>query len=82
MTAKSLFRQYYGYGHDQAVLRRKYEGELAWGWRRELGAWQDIAGSAWDAARPSTGDRSYASYDVLLKLGQRAGFLRGLVANR
>lgn len=81
MTGKSLLRQYYGYGHDQAVLRRKYDGELEWGWRRELDAWRDLGSSVWEAARPS-GDRTYARYDILLKLGQRAGFLKGSLATR
>jgi mycofactocin glycosyltransferase len=82
VTAKSLLRQYYGYGHDQAVLLRKYEGELDWGWRRELEAWKDLGSTVRGAARASSADRSYASYDVLLKLGQRAGFLSGLAASR
>jgi GT2 family glycosyltransferase len=79
MTAKSLFRQYHGYGHDQALLCRKY-GELQWGWKHEVGAWRDLGRSVFDVARASDGDRSYASYDVLLKLAQRTGFLRGLAA--
>ena len=80
-SARTLFWQYYGYGHDQALLRSKYP-DLLWSWRRELQAWQDVGRSIWVAASAPRAKRTYAAYDVLLKLGQRAGFVKGFLATR
>jgi hypothetical protein len=59
---------------------------LAWGWRQEWDALVDLAASAWSAARvrgrrggrhePRI-DASYPYFDLIRKLGQRLGFVRG-----
>jgi GT2 family glycosyltransferase len=73
-----LFRQQQAYGRNHAALLRKYPGNLAWTWGDELAAWRDIGKTVREAGRLGFG-RSYPSIDLVRKLGQRVGFLQGLV---
>ena len=85
VTSRALFRQNYRNGRGQAVLRRKYPGELPWGWRRELTAWSDLLRAAWQATwaaswlpgRARLADPYYPWFDFVRKSGQRLGFVRG-----
>lgn len=85
-TAAGLFHQQVRNGRGWALLHRRYPHLAAWNWRRELGAWADLGRSAVHtagaqlrtSARPGAEmERELARYDLLLKLGQRIGFLHG-----
>lgn len=90
MNAAQLFRQQVGSGGGQAMLRRKYPGELGWTWADELSAWRDIWATAWLAARAfaSGGPARHSMrfyfpfYDFVRKLAQRVGFLDGMLFGR
>ena len=47
-------------------------------WREEVAAWRDIAKTARETRRAGFGG-SYPSIDLVRKLGQRIGFLEGLL---
>jgi glycosyltransferase involved in cell wall biosynthesis len=88
---RRFFRQQIGAGGGVAMLRRKYPQELPWTWGDELGAWRDLVVTGWTAAEVyafggAAGRRSmrfyFPFYDFIRKLGQRFGFLYGLVAGR
>jgi GT2 family glycosyltransferase len=90
-SARGLFRQHFGYGRGQARLVRKHPRLVSWGWRSEARAWADIAAGSRELAEtlvrerrgsPGSVDVLYPYFDLVRKLGQRAGFLRGLVADR
>lgn len=83
-TAGGLFRQQMRNGRGWVLLARRYPDRAPWGWRRELAAWADLGRSALRAVgteasargrRGAERDREYARLDLLLKLGQRIGFL-------
>jgi GT2 family glycosyltransferase len=83
MTSLDLFRQNLRNGRGWAILHRRHPHRAAWSARRELGAWGDIGSTALDAARarlsakgsePEPDDRHL---DLVLKLGQRLGFVEG-----
>jgi GT2 family glycosyltransferase len=84
LTQQALWTQHVGYARGQAVLSRNHPERAPWGWRREIGAWLDLGGSAWKvlggwALRLRTGDEMtfyYPYYDFVRKLAQRFGFLR------
>ena len=86
LRESDLFRQHVGYGRGQAALRRKYPQILPWGWRQECAAIADLGRTAYAAAKAragrtgrgrSAGDASFPYFDLIRKLGQRIGFLRG-----
>jgi glycosyltransferase involved in cell wall biosynthesis len=87
LTSRALFHQNLRNGRGWALLHRRYPERAAWGPRDELAAWADICRSALDAAlapiwarRSSSANRDdYPQLDFLLKLGQRLGFLQGLL---
>jgi GT2 family glycosyltransferase len=76
-----LFRQQRTYGRSHAALLRKYPDNLAWTWGDEVTAWRDIGKTAQEAGRLGFGG-SYPSIDLVRKLGQRVGFLEGLVREK
>jgi GT2 family glycosyltransferase len=87
-SVRELFRRHVGYGHGQASLLRKHPNLISWGWRPEARAWADVAASVRDLAVTlarrrgvpwSSPEVQYPSLDLVRKLGQRLGFLRGLV---
>ena len=86
-----LFRQHVGYGRGQVRLMRKHPRQLSWDWRREAAAWRDLAASGRELAAalvrnhngdPHPMDADYHCLDLVRKLGQRVGFLHGLVTDR
>jgi glycosyltransferase involved in cell wall biosynthesis len=88
---RQFFRQQLGTGGGEALLRRKYPGEMPWTWANELRAWRDIWGTGWSAAKAyafggSAGRRSmhfyFPFYDFIRKFAQRVGFLYGLVGGQ
>jgi GT2 family glycosyltransferase len=92
MTSGDLFRQNLRNGRGWALLHRRHPHRAAWGARNELAAWADIGRTAFDAVltpmrsrrgRESASEPDYRHLDLVLKLGQRLGFvegrLRGLV---
>lgn len=87
-TVRQMFRQQMRNGRGQALLARKHPAQLGWGWRRELGAWQDIGATAWRAARlrarrvgpPEPEDGIDPFVDGVRKLAQRLGYLRQTLA--
>jgi GT2 family glycosyltransferase len=76
-----LFRQQMLYGRNHARLLRKYPGHVGWTWGDEFAAWRDIAQTAREARRAGFGG-SYPSIDLVRKVGQRVGFLEGLVREK
>jgi GT2 family glycosyltransferase len=86
MTPMGLFRQNHRNGRGWALLHQRYPERAAWGPREELAAWADLGRTALDAAlspvrtrgapRPAK-ERDYRQLDLLLKLGQRLGFVHG-----
>jgi GT2 family glycosyltransferase len=85
-SARELFCQHVGFGHGQASLLRKYPHLISWGWRREARAWADLAAGVCDLAAAlarkrgvprSSPEVQYPYLDLVRKLGQRLGFLRG-----
>lgn len=83
-TVEGLFRQQLRNGRAWALLMRKHPDLARWGWRDELTAWADLAGSTWAAARAhvhapvrSRGavPPQYLHLDLVSKVGQRLGFL-------
>jgi O-antigen biosynthesis protein len=90
-SGRGLLRQHAGYGRAQARLVRKHPERVSWSWRREARAWADLAASGRDLTAALVRERGgtrrsmdvyYPYFDLLRKLGQRVGFLRGLVAER
>jgi O-antigen biosynthesis protein len=93
-TVGDLLRQHLAYGRGQAALVGKYPDELDWGWRRELGAWANLASSGLGAARAGVGlltgvgnggarrEAEYQCLDFVRKVGQRMGFAWGAVESR
>ncbi len=84
-TAGDFFVQHMRYGHGQALLSAKYRGELLWGWRHRLRAYQDLRRATCTLItrglrhkRGSGGsiDFNTAYFDFLRQLGHRLGFLR------
>jgi GT2 family glycosyltransferase len=88
MTPMGLFRQNLRYGRGWALLHQRYPEKAAWGPREELAAWADLGRTALGAAltpvrarrapRPAR-EPDYRQLDLLLKLGQRLGFVYGRV---
>ena len=85
-TARTLFTQQLRNGRGQSLVQYRYSSRLPWGWRQELAAWVDLAGSSWRLTRAlprrifaGTGrdEVAYAYHDLVLKLGQRLGFTLG-----
>jgi GT2 family glycosyltransferase len=90
-SAAGLFRQHVGYGRGQVRLMRKHPHHISWDWRLEARAWRDLGASGRELAAAlvhnRNGDRHpmdayYPYLDLVRKLGQRVGFLRGLVTDR
>lgn len=87
-TKRELFRQHLGYGRGQAALCQKYPGQLRWGWEEELAAWHDLGRSAASAARAWARTNGhprameYPHLDLVRKLGQRFGFVRGMLESK
>ena len=90
-TAWGLYKQYRAFGFAQAVLCRKYQKELSWGWRRELGAYRDLFLSALalggagflSMLKGQEATRfSYLQYELIRKLGERIGFIRGTLRRK
>ncbi|MDP8955767.1 MAG: glycosyltransferase [Actinomycetota bacterium] len=87
---RQLFRQQLGSGGGQALLLRKYRPELRWTLGNELSAWRDILTTGWVATRTYAGGGAarhsmhfyFPFYDFIRKLGQRLGFLYGLVGGQ
>ena len=86
MTSGDLFRQNVRNGRGWALLHRRHPHRAAWGARDELAAWADIGRTAFDAAlapvrsrraRESPREPDYRHLDLVLKLGQRLGFVEG-----
>jgi GT2 family glycosyltransferase len=86
VTALGLFRQNLRNGRGWALLHRRYPDRAAWGWPEEIAAWADIGRSAFRVglayllARGQSGSRTNPDdryHELLLKLGQRLGFVRG-----
>jgi glycosyltransferase involved in cell wall biosynthesis len=90
-TVGGLFRQQLRNGRGWTLLHRKHPDLAPWGWRDELAAWRDLAGSAWAAGRalahPPARSRGavppeYLQLDLVSKAGQRLGFLHGRLRSR
>lgn len=88
---RKFFMQQLGTGGGQAMLRRKYPHAMRWTWRDEFAAWRDLLATGWTAVTAYAfggiaGRRSmhfyFPFYDFIRKLGQRVGFLYGLVAGQ
>lgn len=86
ITALGLFRQNLRNGRGWALLHRRYPDRAGWGWPEEVAAWADIGRTAFHAgltsvrapARSGPGSEpEYRYLDLLLKLGQRLGFVHG-----
>ncbi|MGH2992329.1 MAG: glycosyltransferase [Solirubrobacterales bacterium] len=85
MTPIGLFRQNLRNGRGWALLHQRYPERAAWGPRDELAAWADIGRTARDAAlaplrarrEPKSAEPEYPRLDLVLKLGQRLGFVHG-----
>jgi GT2 family glycosyltransferase len=86
MTSLGLFRQNLRNGRGWALLHRRHPHRAAWSARAELAAWADIGRTAFDAAlaplRARRGheagtEPAYRHLDLVLKLGQRLGFVEG-----
>jgi cellulose synthase/poly-beta-1,6-N-acetylglucosamine synthase-like glycosyltransferase len=88
-TVRALFVQQLRGGRGRALVRRRHDAHLTWGWREELRAWSDLAGGAWRLAKTAAsvawkGDEaraglSEAYVDVVRKVAQRVGFVSGTV---
>ncbi len=89
-NSRHLLRQHIGSGGSQALLRRKYPGEVSWTLSDELRAWRDLFVTGWTAAKVYAFEGSmgrsmrfyFPFYEFIRKLGQRVGFLYGLVSGR
>jgi glycosyltransferase involved in cell wall biosynthesis len=86
ITGLGLFRQNLRNGRGWALLRKQHPDRAGWGWREELAAWVDLGRTAFPAglsyvlasARPArAAEPDYRYFDLLLKLGQRLGFVDG-----
>lgn len=86
MTSLDLFRQNLRNGRGWALLHRRYPDRAAWSSRDELAAWADLGRTALDAALTtvrgrsgsgSASDPDHPQLELLLKLGQRIGFVDG-----
>ncbi|MDV2495081.1 MAG: glycosyltransferase [bacterium] len=86
LTTWELFKQYRRYGLGQAILRRKYQKELSWGWKREFRAYGDLLLAVVALGRAAilsmikgreTTRFSYLYCDLACKLGARVGFISG-----
>ncbi len=84
LTVADLFRQNLRNGRGWALLHRRYPHRAAWGARAELAAWADIGRTAFDAGRarlpgprPAIEEEDRRDLDLVLKLGQRLGFVEG-----
>jgi GT2 family glycosyltransferase len=88
MTPMGLFRQNLRNGRGWAVLHQRYPDRAAWGPREEFAAWADLGRTALGAApalvrarcgQGSATEPDYRHLELLLKLGQRFGFVHGRV---
>jgi GT2 family glycosyltransferase len=88
-TAREFLVQHHRYGRGLALLRRKYPGEIDWGWRARRRAYGQLAGSALRLGRLAAlhpvrhgegEELGLAAYDFLRHVGQRSGFARGSLA--
>jgi GT2 family glycosyltransferase len=86
MTSLDLFRQNLRNGRGWALLHRRYPDRAAWSSRDEVAAWADLGRSAARAALATirgrtrsrrAGEPDYPQLELLLKLGQRLGFVHG-----
>ncbi len=87
-TTRGLFKQYRGYGYEQAILCRKYPKRLPWDWKKELGAYKDLLLTALALGRAAISsklkggemaDFSYQYFELVRVLGERIGFASGML---
>jgi GT2 family glycosyltransferase len=83
-----LFRQHLRYGRGQAMLWKKYPGEIEWGWSAEMAAWRDLGAGlrtaivAWARfGRGGATNAHYPYFDLVRKLAQRIGFVHGVLTH-
>jgi GT2 family glycosyltransferase len=89
-TARNFFVQHVRYGHGLGLIMRKWRAELPWTWRQGLRASGGLGsallgvgralrvGSPLEAGLPL----DMAWLELLRRVGQRIGFLRGTLAAR
>ncbi len=90
-TAKDFFIMHMRYGYGLALIFAKYRGTLSWGWQQRLPAYRGLGKAAWTLTTVGLGQRlrsgeavnlEKAYFDFLRELGQRMGFLRGVLSRR
>lgn len=90
-TAMDFFILHMRYGYGLALIFDKYKGELSWGWQQRLPAYRGLGKAAWTLTTVglrhgrSSGEAvnlEKAYFDFLRELGQRMGFLRGVLSRR
>ena len=89
LTTRGLFHQQLRNGRGWARLHRAYPNRAHWSWRQEVAAWADLGRAAlrvgstratWRSGDHPAIETDYLYHDLVLKLGQRLGFVQGRLA--